>query len=654
MSDRLRMTGMISGMDTESIIQSLVSAKSQKVTTLKNDQKKLEWKQTAWQDLNKRIYSFYTGTLSNMRLSSSYAKKTTKISDSTKASVIASDGAVNGTQTLKVKSVAKSGYLTGTRLPEHVSYDDEGNKIKGYRSTDKLSAINPDLVGSSIYLTVGTGDEKKDTEFKITGDMTINEFIGKLKEGGVNASFDEGNQRFFVAATGTGKDKDFTLMSSNLQHSDSRSALSALGLDVNTRTLSGSKVSFNSEAKDAKWQAGTALTDISGVKVGDVIEVNVGGQTTKITIDTTEDTTTDPNDMKVKDVAGLVNAFKQAGLDASFDYQGSHTFTLVGADGKDFSLKAGTSGSKVLSALGIASNPALPNKIDAQDAMIELNGVEFTSESNTFSVNGLTITASALTGEDEELTITTETDYNGIYDMIKDFVDEYNDIINEMYKLYNADSARKYSMLTDEQKESMTDDEVEKWEDTIKGSLLRKDNDLYKIMSTMRDSINKGYTAALDENGDPIKSDPLYGKTWYIFDFGIGTLNYFEAEENERYALHIDGDSDDDKTSTKEDKLKSAIAKDPEGTIAFFSALCKDMYDAIGDTMKRTNYRSSYKVYDDKRLQTEYDDYTSKIKKAEDALADYEDKWYDKFGSMETALSKLQNTQNSISSLFGM
>ena len=46
MSDLLRMTGMYSGMDTESIIQQMVKAKAQKVTNLKNDQKKLEWKQT--------------------------------------------------------------------------------------------------------------------------------------------------------------------------------------------------------------------------------------------------------------------------------------------------------------------------------------------------------------------------------------------------------------------------------------------------------------------------------------------------------------------------------------------------------------------------------------------------------------------------------
>ena len=72
MSDRMRITGMYSGMDTESIVQQLVAVKQKKVDDLKNEQKKLGWKQTAWQDLNTKIYSLYSGTLSKLRLSSAF------------------------------------------------------------------------------------------------------------------------------------------------------------------------------------------------------------------------------------------------------------------------------------------------------------------------------------------------------------------------------------------------------------------------------------------------------------------------------------------------------------------------------------------------------------------------------------------------------
>ena len=118
MSDLLRMTGMYSGIDTESIVSQLVQAKSQKVTKLKNEQTKLEWKQEAWQEMNKKLYSLYSSTLSDLRFSSAYKKKSTVSSDTTKATVVASESAVNGTQTLKIKHLAKSGYLTGAELKQ--------------------------------------------------------------------------------------------------------------------------------------------------------------------------------------------------------------------------------------------------------------------------------------------------------------------------------------------------------------------------------------------------------------------------------------------------------------------------------------------------------------------------------------------------------
>lgn len=141
MSDLLRMTGMYSGMDTEAIIQQMLQAKAQKVTNLKNDQKKLEWKQTLWQDLNKRIYKLYTGTLSNMRLTGSYAKKKTTVSDPTKATITASEGAVNGIQTLKINKLAKAGYLTGAtvsmkRKGDVPIYSDE-------KVNDSLDGVTP-------------------------------------------------------------------------------------------------------------------------------------------------------------------------------------------------------------------------------------------------------------------------------------------------------------------------------------------------------------------------------------------------------------------------------------------------------------------------------------------------------------------------------
>ena len=57
----IRITGMNSGLDTESIITALTQKKQDRVNTAKNDQKKLTWKQDKWKELNKKVLSFYNG-----------------------------------------------------------------------------------------------------------------------------------------------------------------------------------------------------------------------------------------------------------------------------------------------------------------------------------------------------------------------------------------------------------------------------------------------------------------------------------------------------------------------------------------------------------------------------------------------------------------
>ena len=93
-------------------------------------------------------------------------------------------------------------------------------------------------------------------------------------------------------------------------------------------------------------------------------------------------------------------------------------------------------------------------KVPGQDAIIYLNNAKFEGASNTFEINGLTITCNAETGN-ETVTLTTQDDTSGIYDMIKKFIKEYSELINEMDKLYNADTAKGYEPLTDEVLDAM-------------------------------------------------------------------------------------------------------------------------------------------------------------------------------------------------------
>ena len=682
MSDLLRMTGMYSGMDTESVIQQLVQAKSQKVTNLKHDQKKLDWKIAKWQDLNKRIYKLYTGTLSNMRLAGSYAKKKTTVSDPTKATITASEGAVNGTQSLRINKLAKAGYLTGAkvsmkRMGDVAIFDQNKAEASADVATDVQNGTisREDYIknyGSSLFLSqLGVEDgtlsvDVGGTKFTVAadGDDHISDFIARFNAEAANAGVNVSMEYDKGKITVTGPDGVNVKMSSSSPSGTNKTILQGLGLaemsgDGQTMDGNGAPGTFTGDAitmKDYVYEPGdfknysekdkdykAKVSDISPDLVGKKLKLTVGkGADAKVTeVEITAD----------MEIGQLAAKLSEGGVNASFDETNQRFFISsagTGAD-KEFTLEgldaAGNANNDVLIDLGLLTNYTYANgsqatRIDAEDAEIELNGAVFTSDTNTFTINGLSITANAVTKETEEdISITTDTDYDGIYDMIKDFITEYNDIMNEMTKLYNANSARKYTMLSDEEKEAMSDDEVEQWEDTIKGSLLRRDKDLYTVMQCMTGAINKGYD--------------IGGETLYLVNFGVGTGSYFDTEKGERNALHIMGDSDDDKYSDEKNKLKEAIAADPDKVIELFTTMSKEMYGSLQKTMASTEYRSIYKVYDDKRMKNEYDDYTKKIKEAQKKLDAYEDKWYKKFSAMEVALSKLQSSQNSLASMLG-
>ena len=276
-------------------------------------------------------------------------------------------------------------------------------------------------------------------------------------------------------------------------------------------------------------------------------------------------------------------------------------------------------------------------KVEGEDAEIWLNGVQYTGSSSTFTINNLTIEALATTGNDE-ISITTSTDTQGIYDKVKDFLTEYNNIINEMTKLYNADSSKGYDPLTDDEKDSMSDKEIEKWETKIKDSLLRNDTTLSGVMSAMTTAMSQ----AVEING----------KKYSLSSFGIHTLGYLNAADNEQNAYHIDGDEDDTNTSGNADKLMTAISEDPDTVMQFMQQVTTNLYNAIGDKMKSTTLSSAFTIYNDKQMATQYTDYTKLIKEWETKISDKEDYYYKKFSSMESALAKLNSTQSSLSGYF--
>lgn len=691
----MRMTGMMSGMDTESIIQELVAVRQKKVDAKKKEQTKLDWKQEAWKELNTKLKRLQTKFIANMRFRDAYSKKTTKVSNSNAVSIITGEDAMNGVQTMKVTQLAKSGYMTSGKI--------EGSGITALSKLGDIGYTEPTDPKDAGVFTVKNGD--KYVDITINEETTISDILNQIKSVGLNANFDAKQQRFYITAADSGEAGDFSFTASNAKGAE---AMQALGLDTKIGSdkdkgedysswaeyklyqdwkngnvkaeaeieerikadIESKKAGYLTQYKqlmESKKSAEDAIKAIEDKYTGNTLgtvdsyktaleqkeaDIKLAQESGK-TADEIEKLQKEAEDIRVKladaqtladqrtnisnyntQIAEIGNHVVIEKSPGSGEYEITDTTNLKKEVNDRYSAKRDYAATFMNNLPTVAS----ATKVSGQDAEIELNGAKYTNKNNTFEINGLTITALAATGE--EITVTTQRDTDGIYDMVKNFLKEYNELVNEMDKLYNADRAKGYEPLTDEEKEAMSEKEVEKWETKVKDSLLRRDDNLSAVNSALQTIMASGFN--------------VNGKAMYLYDFGIETLGYFESADNEKHAYHIAGDPDDEYTMNSEDKLKSMIANDPDTVVSFFSQLSKSLYEKMFDMSKSVEgYRSFGNFYDDKKMKSDYDSYTSKIKEMETKLNEYEDKWYKKFSKMETALAKMQSNMSAVSSLLG-
>ena len=741
----IRISGLQSGLDTEQIVGALVSAYSYKKDKYTKAQTKLTWKQDAWKTLNSKVYSLYT-SVGSMRYSSNYVTKKTTVSDTTKAKATASGTAINGTQELKITQLAKTAYITGGEV---------SSSITGKSTLSEFGIKNEKQGDQVIKPSIQVRSNSKTTTIELDSAMSVNEFVNKLNDAGVQASFDEKNHRFFISSSKSGKAGDFNIAANNEQGITS---LINMGLLTNTEVESITSNTSGSELVARKFTYSIPAADdgqpvefsLYGSQAGmqqkirDIVvahKVLKNDISAQVEIDWANKVLADTDNKNLE--AYLKEEFKPAEGELDWntitdEQMATKAAEMYEAADKTYGSAAQTATSQeVYSAVNnvrdayvaiakaksdkydseiekelavqqakdhlttIMADPAnkkwaeyiqknfgtvntgttddysdfwvqsdnlelaksvfyrvdlsaqiqinkkeftVPKDLEAHqikgaDAIIELNGVQYTNDTNNVTVNGLTIECLATTGENA-ITVTVDSDTDALYDKVKDFLTSYNTLMNEMQKLYNADSAKDYEPLTDDEKAELSESEIEKWEQKIKDSLLRRDNSLSGIIQTMTMSMMKTY----EVNGQMM--------SWSTF--GVHTLGTLNAEKNEGYAFHIDGDSEDSKVSGNKEKLRAALAEDPDSVIDFLKQMTTGLYNAMDQKMKSTAVKSVYTVYNDKEMEKEQQNYSKLIKQWEDRVKDMEDSYYKKFSQMESALAKLQSSSSSISSLLGM
>jgi flagellar hook-associated protein 2 len=232
---------------------------------------------------------------------------------------------------------------------------------------------------------------------------------------------------------------------------------------------------------------------------------------------------------------------------------------------------------------GIFGDNITTDEAKGKDAKLEVKYagsdevVEITRDSNTFKVDGMTITLNGTFGYDkdgnkiddtEAITFDAKVDNEKIVETVKEMVKEFNEIIELVNKEVKTKPDRDYAPLTDEQKKELSESEIEAWEEKAKEGLLFNDNDIKGLSNGLRFVLGSGDLQALEKIGLTVSSTT----------------------------------SDNGKLSFDESKFKAALESDPEGVKELFTK--EQVKDEAGNVVQSSGIATNLKNVLDKYAKT--------------------------------------------------
>lgn len=283
---------------------------------------------------------------------------------------------------------------------------------------------------------------------------------------------------------------------------------------------------------------------------------------------------------------------------------------------------------------GAAAGQDLTGKTAGQDAQVTINGLTTTRSSNTFTINGVTYTVKG-TGT---ATVSVATDVDAMFNAIKGFVDKYNDTIAKINAELKEERYRDYPPLTDEQKEAMTEKQIELWEEKARSGMLRGDSILSSALSKMRMNV---YTKVEGAN--------IPSGFSQLAQIGITTSsNYLDGGK-----LIID-----------ETKLREKIKENPDAVYQLFNqdgatdaekGIARRLRNTIKETIGKIEQKAGKTVWTNQQFAIGRDliQINDQIDRFQDRLKQIEDRYYRQFIAMEEAIQRANQQSMYLMNAFG-
>lgn len=650
-----RIGGLASGMDIDQMVFDLMKAERMRADKLFQQKQIMEWQKQDYRDINLKLRTFYNSTF-DMKLSSSYLKY--KVNGTlpdgsaidTYFSATAGASAMPGSYKMKVDQLASAARLegsatlsrplTGNVIDLPVVITEENNSVditvNGVKKTITLEK------GSYYIYTLRTALQKGIDDAFGGGKVTVGVDEGRL-------TFEPSKEHKFDIRLNRSTENGLDL--SKIGFSDGDGFPINLYRPLLSKNADGNYVM--SEA--AKFRSSIFETEDPEERK---ITVNINGETLefdfseKVELDENGEPLLDDDGNRIittgahinyslGDIFSKINSNENLGVRVQYDAVTDKVVFVSKKTGEVAKVELGES--NFIKALGFNFNEegkviTKDGKVantNGTDAQIIFNGTLVEKSTNDFTLNGISFSLRQTTAE--EVTFTVAQDVDTAVDNIKKYVEFYNETIDAINKKLSEERHRKFPPLTDAQKAEMKESDIKQWEEKARSGMLRSEPMLTGLLAKMREAI---YT--------PIQGLPEGMNT--LASIGIGTKQWYEMGK-----LHID-----------EDKLRDALAKDPEAVMRMFNAtgesigekgVAARLYDIVKTGMDNVIEKAGggeFEKVDNSILGKQIRDMEKRISDFEEKMFRLEERYWRQFTAMEQAIQAMNQQSMWLATQMGL
>jgi len=528
MASTTRVTSLMSGMDTDALVEEMLSAARLPLDNYEKDKTTVQWQRETLLELNSEMLAFQNSAF-DMRLESTYKKYTANSTNSLVAKAIAGTSAMEGTYTVKSTQLAAATTITSGEMDTDIT-----GSYFAHRTN--LSGTSMKVTLNGVTKTISFGEDEGDfSGYGSNQGSEVKVKLEELLEKKINNAFGSEQIEVTVGSMSNDRRLNVTFTSkSELNHSlvieageDGANTLDKLGFvnkdklsnvfstDVTVKEYIGEDAldangnfSLTINGKKLEFSGDRTLNEVfKTISDDEDLDINIKYDKVANSVIMKRDSTGAGRDIEISDEHGFFSSLKLTNDTGATYAQGKNAIvTLTDPEGR------------------------------------KIEGIQMTS--NSFEYEGVSFTL-LKTNPEEEVAITVAKDTEAIYESVVGFVDKYNSLLGKLNQLYNEERYKDYEPLTDAEREALSDTQQEKWDKLAKSGILRRDSTLQSAIADMRNAV----TSVMNSTG--INS---------IFELGITTTAYSSTG------------SDNGKLIIDEEKLKEAINNDINAVSDFFTS----------------------------------------------------------------------------------